>query len=454
MNEIVKSMKFGKLHIEKNLISDILSYAKKYINMRNVTLYCQLSHVFNLTELSHVTFRHIESCFATVARTRNFLQLDFDLVRKILKSSQLHVTSELEVFYAAERWVNFNNGGRKELALSLLQTVRLPLLSDPALNRLLRETSTICSIHEGKNMVKSALKNNESISSFPPIRYCNENLFDIVFTEGENLLTLLDGNKLENRNRFATINKESSGCHEAVYLNGQVYIVTEDFDREDLSIKRYSSACESWENVADFDYRRYFCVCALVDSVYVLGDFRSNSCLKFDADSCQVTAVAGMNLRRSMAACAVFRGKVVVSGGYCGGYFENRQLFDENFSDTVEAYDHSADEWTRMPSMVKATYDHSMVAIRNNLYVIGLRCQMYNGFTNKFVVINGPPRHSNMWIGTKARAVSISNKIYVFRERKSTVVCYDVIKDEWQEEKCEVNGYIKGGCCIKLPQCY
>ena len=211
-NELVKSIKFGKLLVENNLRKDIFNNAKEQANTRNVTLYYKLSHVFNLAELSHVTFRHIERCFTTVAKTQNFFQLDFDLVIKILKSSQLHVTSELEVFHAAEKWVSYESGKRRELALSLLQTVRLPLLSDPALNRLLRDASTICSIHECRKMVENALENKKNVLPSPISRYCNESLFDMVFCEVKKklpgrVLTLVDGNKLENRKRFATINK-------------------------------------------------------------------------------------------------------------------------------------------------------------------------------------------------------------------------------------------------------
>ena len=55
---------------------------------------------------------YAERCFLMVAETKNFLELEFALVKKILQSSKLHITSELEVFYAANDWIS--NKSEKE----------------------------------------------------------------------------------------------------------------------------------------------------------------------------------------------------------------------------------------------------------------------------------------------------------------------------------------------------
>ena len=111
--ELVKNMKIGKLHTENKFDEGMLNYAKEKLNERNVAFYYKLSCIFSLTSLSHAAFRLIQRCFTTVARTQNFHQLDFDHVIKILKSSQLHIASELEVFDAAENWISRNNGKGK-----------------------------------------------------------------------------------------------------------------------------------------------------------------------------------------------------------------------------------------------------------------------------------------------------------------------------------------------------
>ena len=58
-------------------------------------------------------------------------------MKKILFSSEIYITSELEVFTAANDWISFKLNKRKKFAKSLLMKMRFPLLSDPSLKHLL-----------------------------------------------------------------------------------------------------------------------------------------------------------------------------------------------------------------------------------------------------------------------------------------------------------------------------
>ena len=68
-----------------------------------------------------------------VGDTQNFLELDYFLVAKILASSDLVITSEVEVYNAADRWLKYKIEERRKFAKHLLLKVRLPLLSDNTL---------------------------------------------------------------------------------------------------------------------------------------------------------------------------------------------------------------------------------------------------------------------------------------------------------------------------------
>ena len=93
-----------------------------------------------------------------------------------------------------------------------------------------------------------------------------------------------------------------------------------------------------------------------------------------------------------------------------------------------------------------------LVAIKNKLYVIGgISCQVYNGSSKKFVLINKPPIGSSLFLGQSSKAVSIAGKIFVFKEDGSKVISYNINTNEWIEE-CMVTGLIKNGCCVKMPQ--
>ena len=133
-----------------------------------------------------------------------------------------------------------------------------------------------------------------------------------------------------------------------------------------------------------------------------------------------------MNESRMFGACTVFEGKIVISGGIVNNGYESLK--------SVEAYDHVADEWSRLPSMIEARFFHSSVAVRNKLFVIGgfdsKRCEVYDSGSNRFTALNATPKFAN----THVKSVLIGGKIIVFSEGAETISCYDTEKDEWTEK--------------------
>ena len=153
--------------------------------------------------------------------TKNYLELDFKLIRKILKSSELHITSEIEVFNAADNWISHNIEEKSNFAKSLLLTVRLSLLSDPALNFLLNQTtSSICSNLDCRKAIEKVMfnrKNSLDSNNTSFSRYCNQNLFDIMFCEWEYsannkhiILKTINGGNLKTARTNSKWNKKRS----------------------------------------------------------------------------------------------------------------------------------------------------------------------------------------------------------------------------------------------------
>ena len=92
---------------------------------------------FSLKKVSKASLDIIERWFATVADSKDFLELDFTCVSAVLNSSELLIDSELQVFNALNAWLNHNSIERSKYAKYLLQRVRLSLLTIPALNNIL-----------------------------------------------------------------------------------------------------------------------------------------------------------------------------------------------------------------------------------------------------------------------------------------------------------------------------
>ena len=129
---------------------------------------------------------------------------------------------------------------------------------------------------------------------------------------------------------------------------------------------------------------------------------------------------------RTQAPCAVFEERIVVSGGFDG----------DNNLNTVEAYDHIADEWTYMPSMIESTFDHSLIAIKNKLFAVGRRSriiEMYDSKSNTFVAITKYPTFHYWPYSFLAHAIGMGEKFFIFFKESSNTSYYDADKDVWFE---------------------
>ena len=93
-----------------------------------------------------------------------------------------------------------------------------------------------------------------------------------------------------------------------------------------------------------------------------------------------------------------------------------------------------------MPNTVGFRYDHSLVAIRSKIFVIGKcteTCEVFDKTTNKFSVFKTST--SFFCYGGPVGATSIGNKIVIFGRNRleSTIVFYDTNKDEWDKKSHE-----------------
>ena len=154
-------MKTNNILLDKEITNKTSEYIVDKINVQNVTIFYQLAKLNKLTKLAEISPSYIERCFAVVVESDNFLELQFNLVAKILSSSELSIHSELEIINAATKWLQHNSEDRSKFAKQLLQTVRLPLLSDPALHHILDTNVSFTENNECVAILKEILANKE-----------------------------------------------------------------------------------------------------------------------------------------------------------------------------------------------------------------------------------------------------------------------------------------------------
>ena len=128
------------------------------------------------------------------------------------------------------------------------------------------------------------------------------------------------------------------------------------------------------------DNRRSFPICSFKQNLYIIGGFDNDcqetlsSCLVYNIKSNQWSQTKDMNDYRYDAACAVFEGKIIVSGG-------------ENLK-SVEAYDYYENKWTHLPGR----FQHVLVSMSNKMFVIGeyekYTCSDFTNVMNDFQAVN------------------------------------------------------------------
>ena len=196
-NNFLKDLKASKILLVKDVEINYIKQIKEKIGNRNVATFYHIACIFNFTELSKLSLCHIERLFPLVCENINFKKLDFDLIAKIISSSELNTDSEIEVLYAADGWIAHNFEERSKFASRLLAKVRLNLLSVDALKSIIKCNVSFNKIDDA--LLTNVLKNNKSSFQKKTSRYCSQQMFNIIVSGGYT--------KRLNRSRKNTVRK-------------------------------------------------------------------------------------------------------------------------------------------------------------------------------------------------------------------------------------------------------
>ena len=455
----------------------VLKYIIEKLDHRNILSYYNFARMFHLPEITEEASNYIERRFIAIAKTQNFLEFDFVIVNKILASSGLLVSSEVQIFDIANSWISYNTTQRSRFAKNILLKVRFPLLSDHALEYVLRKKSSFNDVKDCSLLVKEILLQKRTFFQTKSIlyftnRYCSQNMFDLLLCGGYKRKQ--SSNQIEGHFKVLSPMVEKRCFFKSAYLNDEVYFFggcdcfgpEHEHIIETRSVEKFSLITNACEKVAEMPvYREEFCVCAFMGNIYIIGGVLyptgstidhwcmrpTNTCLRFDTNGNEWKQIAGMNGSRLLSACSVFGGKIVVSGG-------------TPMEDTVEMYDHVADTWSFLPNMLQGRELHASVAVRNKLYVFGgqtATCEVFDADCNKFVFIKPPPTLISPFTtpisyglphDCFAEAFSIGSTIFVFDHESPITLCYDLVEEEWFEETCEMRSGYDSYFCVKAPK--
>ena len=442
------------------------NYIKKP-NLNNFYLIYESSKTFMRKEMFH----YAEKAFEFFVQNEYFCKMDLSFVTKLLSSSQLNLSNEIQVFKAANSWLKYSFNERSKHASYILSKVRLSLLSLSELNVVQDEILAYKFDNSFRDSLKTMIKSKQSnLLTLPNhnLRSNSHYKFNIIVCGGQDKRGKLEDRKMKYEtymtkgDDFSQLNEigpltNPRMDHFAVDLGKHVYIFG-GYDgnyRQVMSVEAFSKDTNSWEVVSTLpDNRKYFSACGFMGKIYIIGGahneiFDLYTCVVYDPKKGNWNEIANMNEARSYSHCTVFNGKVVVSGG---SVYNN--VFREPESNTVEYFDFCNNKWQFMSKMIRFRHQHQSIGIKNKLYLLGgareLSCEVFDMYTKTSTFLKKPSISIERY---NSSVLAIGNRILVIRNDEDLAEYFDVENKKWTKmDELQLFKKFSTFCCVKSIQ--
>ncbi|XP_077294824.1 kelch-like protein 25 [Arctopsyche grandis] len=311
--------------------------------------------------------------FETLHTTQDFLNLPTSNVTEILKSDDLIMSSEEDVFNAVKLWVNHDDANRKIELAQLMRSVRLSLLS---MEFLVDEVMTFCNVcAECMTSIKQAIKNKNNKSSIQKETHRGNKqkmaLVGGLQLDMANTIDIFDGRKKSwTLSEDIGINKILLGS--VLVGNWIIIIGGQNSSPKSLTSVEYIDLENGQKHPLKplNQVRRYFSAVKLCrDSstdVYAIGGFGGenlSSVERWNSKTGDWENIAPLLLAVYWHSASVIDDKIFVTGG----------ISSENGIQTnkVQMYSLETNAWTYRAQMIQSRADHSSVAFKEKLFVAG-----------------------------------------------------------------------------------
>ena len=303
--------------------------------------------------------------------------------------------------------------------------------------------------------------NNRLRDKYPDLyqyRFCDQEDFSIVICSGEKVNEDIYHEKPFLLNNFDTKVYlpryfKSRKEHKSVSNGSDLYVLGFHDASGFCDVENYSYLNKCWKTLQGSYLSSSFYLCIFMQKLFVMDD----SSQFYDKKTNKWWNTSAMYVKRRNAACTVFEGKIVVSGGFSIRlrYLSSNYIVTQ--LNSVEAYDHHENKWYYYPRMLETRRNHTAVSIKNKMFVIGGEqnnnsCEVFHSFTRKFTFIKSQISLINQI--SPSKIVSIGNNIYFFVKDESKdvkVYSYDVKNNFYCFKTClkfENSEYFS---CTKVP---
>lgn len=433
------------------LVSNLKQEAEKYLRSVISEANCMSMYVFavhsNCDKLKADATSVIGSNFASVCKTNEFLNLDFNLLLPLVSYDAIIVATEEEVFEAVLRWVKHEESTRTCHFEQLFKSIHLFSLSKEYIQDNIR-TEPLVNRNEGCMEFLIESLNNFSVHKASRLdlrpRRCQENdLTAIVLMgglcEGRSLKSTLAYFPAQNLwHRLADMNSDRNE-HAVVECGGFLYCVG-GYPRGS-SVERFDPLTNEWTQMADLLQRTFAPAAVSCDGcIYVFGGkdgFEALSTVQCYQPSSNSWSLGPTMCQARKALCAVFyRGDVYAIGG----------CVNDNYAlNSLEKLSVATQSWTELSPMTQERKYASAAVTGGKILVIGGfqktsssalgSCELYCPLTDQWSVVV-----DLVFPRAAGGIATVGNKVYVLggrhdRQAQVSVESYEEESDRWIVEE-------------------
>ncbi|XP_061752876.1 actin-binding protein IPP isoform X1 [Nerophis ophidion] len=331
---------------------------------------------------------YIHGHFLEVCIGDEFKGLSKDQIVKLLRSEELRIEDEYQVFTAAMDWVLHDVGKRKKYVVEVLEPVRFPLLSPQRLFKYIEDIADFSL----RVALQTLLKEYIEVTKSPKDHKMNNQLQQVKMRPRRKArkylyaiggyIRLQGGRWNDNRalscvERFDTFNQywtTVSSLHQArsglgvAVMEGMIYVVGGEKDSMIFDCtERYDPVTKQWAAVASLNFPRCGVgVCPCNGALYAFGGWIGSEIGKtmerYDPEDNKWEVIGYMMSPRYYFGCCELQGLIYVVGGISE---ESRELR------STDTYDPISRRWSALPVMVTRRAYVGVACLNNCIYAVG-----------------------------------------------------------------------------------
>ncbi|TTB70983.1 Actin-binding protein IPP [Bagarius yarrelli] len=351
-------------------------FLRSHMEPNNCVGIYQFLEQIGYSELLEFTQNYIHAHFLQVCEGEEFPSLTKDQLASLLRSEELRIEDEYQVFTAAMSWLLHDITHRKKHVVEVLEPIRFPLLSPQrlyayiegvgdfslrvALQTLLREYIETKTLKDSKT-VTQPIKTR-------PRRKARKYLYAIGGWIGSEIGKTMERYDPE-ENKWEVIEnmpvpRYYFGCCE---LQGSIYVIggISDEGVELRSAEVYDPISRRWRALPVMMTRRaYVGVASLNNAIYAVGGWNEalgslDTVEKYCPEEERWVEVASLSVARAGVSVAAVNGLLYAIGGRNSG----RDFSAPVTVDSVEIYDPHLDTWTEIGNMITSRCDGGVAVL-------------------------------------------------------------------------------------------